>query len=158
MSSIVQVAFVAAGLRGAQLRALVPEAGAATHSSVTHTHGVSAIAWGEVRVGVDVEIVRTRARLDRLAARTMTTSEHATWRAAPDRQRAFAQHWTRVEAYLKATGVGVRGGYLTRPPSGWSMIDLDLGHLGVSHVGALAADAARAAVSVRWVRAPGTSG
>jgi hypothetical protein len=81
----------------------------------------------------------------------MLAEEREVWRTAADPDRAFAQHWTRVEAYLKAIGEGVRGGYLTRPSAGWSMVDLDLG---APHVGAIAAECDSPVVSVRWLREP----
>ncbi len=110
------------------------------HTNVSHTRGCSLLVAAPVRVGVDVEIVRRRPLVDHLARRTMHDTELAEWRRAADADRAFLQHWTRVEAYLKAIGVGVRGGLLTRPPAGWSVLDLDLG---VDHVGALAVEAPR---------------
>lgn len=158
MSPIVHVAFVAASCTGDELRARVPDAEVAPHRSVSHTSGLSAIAWSDARVGVDVEVVRARVKLDRLAVRTMTPSEYAAWSETPDRDRGFAQHWTRVEAYLKAIGVGVRGGYLTRPGKRWSVIDLDLGGIAGTHVGALAVESDAPVVSVRWLPARGTSG
>jgi 4'-phosphopantetheinyl transferase len=149
VNAFVSVAFIAAEHRGDELRALVPEAQGSAHVSVSHTAGLSAIAWSDIRVGVDVERVQPRVMLDRLAARTMRDDERERWLATDDRDRAFAQHWTRVESYLKAIGEGVRGGYLTRPPGGWSVVDLDLRS---PHVGALAVDGEAPTITVRWIR------
>ncbi len=130
---------------GAWLRAAVPSDAAFT--SVTHTDGCSLLAAAPVRVGVDAERIRVRRYRDRLAARSMTEPELAAWRAAADPDRALLAHWTRVEAYLKAIGEGVRGGLRTRPPAdGWTVVALDLG---AHHVGALAIEAARP-VAVRY--------
>lgn len=157
MSAVVHVALVPESLRGAELRALVADADSSPRHSVSHTSGLSAIAWSDALVGIDLEVVRTRPKLERLAARTMTPGERAAWSETLDRDRGFAQHWTRVEAYLKAIGVGVKGGYLTRPGSGWSVIDLDLGGSAATHVGAVAVESAAPVVSLRWMTAPGTS-
>jgi 4'-phosphopantetheinyl transferase len=110
-------------------------------TSVTHTNGCSLFAAAPVRVGVDTERVRPRRYRERLAVRSMTEPELRVWRASADPDRALLAHWTRVEAYLKAIGVGVRGGLRTRAPDeGWTVVALDLG---TEHVGALAVEAER---------------
>lgn len=132
---------VAASVDGGWLRSRVPAtatAGACT--SVTHTDGRSLLAVAPMRVGVDAERVRPRPYRDRIAARSMTDVELLAWRSAADPDRALLAHWTRVEAYLKAIGEGVRGGLRTRPPAGWTVVALDLG---TDHVGALAVETAR---------------
>ena len=57
---------------------------------------------------------------------------------APTSTRVLTADWT-VEAYLKAIGVGVRGGLLTRPAARWTVLDLDVGD---ANRGALAVEAA----------------
>lgn len=116
-------------------------------SNVSHTGGLTVLAHAPVRVGIDVEAVRDRRYLASLARRSMTDAEWESWREASDPVRAFVQHWTRVESYLKAIGVGIRGGLLRRAPAGWSVRDLDVGP---AHVGALAVESGGAAVHVRW--------
>ncbi len=105
------------------------------HTNVSHTRGLTVAARAVVPVGIDVELVRPHRHLERLARRTMHDAELAEWSRATDKVRAFTQHWTRVEAYLKALGVGIRGGLLTRPERVWAVIDLDLGD---AHCGAVA--------------------
>jgi phosphopantetheine--protein transferase-like protein len=141
---------------GAALRRLVPATPEARFVSVSHTRGVSAVAWAPVRVGIDVEHVRDRKYLARLARRAMTDTEYDAWRAATEPGHAFAQHWTRVEAYLKATGTGVRGGLRARPPSSWTLADLDLGTVASDVVGAVAIAATEALIDQR-VQVRGTS-
>jgi len=74
-----------------------------------------AIAPGDVEVGVDVERIRPRRDLVRLAKRWLATADAATVAAAPDDERvaAFYAAWTRHEARVKCTGAGLSG-----PPPG----------------------------------------
>jgi 4'-phosphopantetheinyl transferase len=115
---------------------------------------LTVLAVADVRVGVDIEIVRTHARLARLARRSMTDEEWLEWGAAADPARAFTQHWTRVEAYLKAIGVGLAGGLRTRPTDGWRVLGLELDATGAAanatHVGALAVESGARPVRVAW--------
>jgi len=144
---------VDASVDGDWLRARVPPITTdSVRASVTHTAGCSLLAIAPVRVGVDAERVRPRPYRERLAARSMTDLELLAWRGAADPDRALLAHWTRVEAYLKAIGEGVRGGLRTRPPAGWSVVALDLG---AHHVGAVALEAPRPiALRVHRIDAP----
>jgi len=69
---------------------------------------VLAVARGSA-VGVDVEQVRPRRGLSRLAQRLFSDSEQKLLAATgeADRLTAFFQGWTRKEALLKAAGAGV---------------------------------------------------
>ncbi len=116
-------------------------------SNVSHAAGLTVLAHAPVRVGIDVEVVRDRPYLARLARRSMTDLEWQAWREASDPVQAFVQHWTRVEAYLKAIGLGIRGGLLRRAPAGWTVVDLDVGP---AHAGALAVESGSAAVVTQW--------
>jgi 4'-phosphopantetheinyl transferase len=95
--------------------------------SVSHSgdRGVLALAPGVSRIGVDLERVRPRPFLDRLAARTLTPETFAAWRAAPPAQQLerFLRAWTMKEAYLKATGVGIATTLSGVPeqPAGWTV-------------------------------------
>src|SRR4051794_37305216 len=133
----------------------------AAYTNVTHTRGCSLLVAAPRRVGIDAELVRARRYAERIATRAMLEAELAAWRttAGPARDRALLQHWTRVEAYLKAIGEGVRGGLRTRPPASWVVVDLPLG---ARHVGAVAVEHTGPLV-VRWhplavSRDGGTSG
>jgi 4'-phosphopantetheinyl transferase len=59
----------------------------------------------EVEIGVDVEIVRPLSDYRELAERFFPPSEAASVASEPD----FFRRWTRIEAALKATGVGLYG-------------------------------------------------
>ena len=97
------------------------------HLSASNTPGCSLLVRAPVPVGVDVESLRFHPYLDRLARRTMNDVEHGEWFLTADRSIAFTQHWTMVEAYLKTTGEGIRGGLLRRPPADWTVVELDVG-------------------------------
>lgn len=93
--------------------------------SLSHSGDLAllAVATG-VRVGVDLEEVRFRPRLERLAERVLAPDELAAWFAVPEqhRLRAFLRAWTAKEAYLKAIGEGIRSplaGVPARLPEGW---------------------------------------
>jgi len=63
-------------------------------------------------IGVDVERVRVRSNIERIASRFFSAVENAALRTIPAEQQreAFFRCWTRKEAYLKALGSGVFGG------------------------------------------------
>ena len=82
-------------------------------------------------VGVDVEYMRDSLDFVSLARRFFSAQEHRdiTSLAGLEQKKAFYAHWTRKEAYLKATGKGLSGLQETAAlergiPSDWSIIDL----------------------------------
>ena len=104
-----------------------PETGVCFNMS--HSHGRALLAFARGReVGVDVE---AGARLGEgwpgLVRRVFSTREQAELTALPTAQQraAFLNGWTRKEAYLKATGLGITEGLRTievtlgpgRPPA-----------------------------------------
>ena len=112
--------------------------------SLSHSgsFAVIALAEGGANVGVDVEEVRPRQRLDALAARVLSDAEHAAWLAiedADERLRSFLRAWTAKEAYLKALGIGIATRLRDVPSQavGWGTHELDAGS---NRVGALAVD------------------
>jgi len=98
--------------------------------SLSHSGTVTVIAVAPgARVGADVEVIRPRRYLDRLAARILTPAELAYWQGlpVPERLPMFLRHWTEREAYLKGLGLG-----LTRPlrdaladAGGWTLAPID---------------------------------
>ena len=134
----VEVFVFHAELTGDAMRARVGTRRSKT--SVSHTHGCSIMVAADIAVGVDVELIRRHPYLSRLALRSMTPDEFATWDQAANPEFAFTQHWTRLEAYLKATGLGIRGGLLRRPPEGepWSFRDIEVSD---EHCAAIAVNA-----------------
>jgi 4'-phosphopantetheinyl transferase len=126
--------------------------------SLTHSADLALLAIaGEGAVGVDVERVDVRPHLESLARRVLSAQEHAAWRARDEeeRLRAFLEHWTAKEAYLKALGVG-----LTRALREVSISEpftahaLELATGADLYVGALVLDGPAVVERRRW--APGT--
>jgi 4'-phosphopantetheinyl transferase len=114
-----------------------------------------AVATG-ADVGADLEVLRRRVYLNRLARRALAPDELARWCDLPDERRleGFLHAWTAKEAYLKAIGRGI-----TRPlrdvsvrPPGWTMAAVSV-EGAVAHV-AVAGDAD---VRVRAWHAPRVS-
>jgi 4'-phosphopantetheinyl transferase len=80
--------------------------------SLSHSHGMALIAAAlDVDVGVDVERVRPIPECEAIAERFFPPSEAAAFAAIPAtcREHEFFRRWTRVEAMLKARGVGLYG-------------------------------------------------
>jgi len=80
--------------------------------NLSHSHGMALVGVAlEVEIGVDVERVRALSDSELVAERFFPPSEAAAHRAveAPHRGRDFFRRWTRIEAVLKARGVGLYG-------------------------------------------------
>jgi 4'-phosphopantetheinyl transferase len=80
--------------------------------SLSRSHEMALIAVAlEVDVGVDVERLRPIAEYQAIAERFFPPSEAAAFAATPPaaREQDFFRRWTRVEAMLKARGVGLYG-------------------------------------------------
>ena len=76
-------------------------------------HGLLAIHADGLPLGVDIELARPFERAARIAARHFNAAEAAAVAAAPEgpeREAVFFRTWTRKEAYLKLTGLGLPGG------------------------------------------------
>jgi hypothetical protein len=83
-----------------------------------------AIAPGGVEVGVDLERLRPRRDLVRLADRRLPPADAAAVAAAPpgpEREAAFYAAWTRHEARVKCVGSGLDG-----PPPGPDIVAFQL--------------------------------
>ena len=76
-------------------------------------HGLLAVHADGLPLGVDIELARPFERAARIAARHFNAAEAAAVAAAPEgpeREAMFFRTWTRKEAYLKLTGLGLPGG------------------------------------------------
>lgn len=110
-----------------------------------------AIAPGGVEVGVDLERLRPRRDLARLAERRLPPADAAAVAAAspgPEREAAFYAAWTRHEARVKCVGSGLFG-----PPPGPDVIaiqlPIDAGYAAAVAVAAGAAERGEPRVTLR---------
>ncbi len=113
--------------------------------------GVIAVASAEpFVVGIDIERLRPRPDLERLAQRALGPAQFADWTRAPAREQLtrFLQAWTAKEAYVKALGTGIATRLADVPdqPAGWSIRPLaaPAGYVGTIAVGAVSASAGTA--------------
>lgn len=99
-------------------------------------------------VGIDVEAIRPFPELERLVAARFEPEEAAgvLGLTGPARLRAFYRCWTRKEASLKASGIGLAAGLGARPDPDLALVDLDLPE---GFAGALAGGGAALAESAR---------
>lgn len=86
-----------------------PSSGRRPRFNLSHSGELVVLAVSDDPVGVDVEAIRQVANADRLARRFFSPAERQAVAACcgERRDRAFLTIWTRKEAYLKATGLGV---------------------------------------------------
>ena len=114
--------------------------------------GVVAIADPGHAVGVDIEVVRPRRHLDRIARRIFAADELEAWTVLdePARLPALLGRWTEVEALLKAQGTGVAGGFgrAVPWPNGWARAPIDAG---AGFVGSVAAEVPGITVRTRFL-------
>lgn len=78
--------------------------------NVSHSQDLIVYAIGQsCQLGVDLEFIRPLPKAQQLAKRFFTPTEAAALQAFPPAQQqlAFFRGWTRKEAFLKATGVGI---------------------------------------------------
>ncbi len=97
--------------------------------NLSHSHERALVGVArEVEIGVDVERLRPMPDCLALAERFFPPSEAAAFADVPagDRERDFFRRWTRIEAMLKARGVGLYG--IGEEPAGeWSIAEIDTG-------------------------------
>jgi 4'-phosphopantetheinyl transferase len=78
--------------------------------NLSHTGNDIAVAVAKnCQLGVDIEQCKQRANLTDLVNRCFAEPEAAYWYQLPEdkQQQAFYQFWTRKEAFVKATGLGI---------------------------------------------------
>lgn len=92
---------------------LTVPAGSGLHFNLSHSHGhaVVALAWGR-EIGINVEQIRPLSELDAMARDQFSPEEFSSLAALTAHRRitGFFRIWTRKEAYIKATGVGLSEG------------------------------------------------
>jgi 4'-phosphopantetheinyl transferase len=110
-----------------------------------------AIAPGGVEVGIDVERLRPRRDLIRLAERWLPTDDAATIAATTDgapREAAFYAAWTRHEARVKCTGEGLAGAAPGPAVVAWQL-EIDTGYAAAVALDLEATGVAEPLVTVR---------
>lgn len=112
--------------------------------NLSHSHERALVGVArDVEIGVDVERFRPMSDCLSVAERFFPPSEAAAFAAIPasDRDRDFFHRWTRIEAILKARGVGLYG--IGEELSGdWSIAEIGAGVDGGAEYAAAAAVAA----------------
>jgi len=99
--------------------------GADLSFSLSHSASVAVVALvrDSSQIGIDLEAVRDRVRLQDLAQRVCSPEQFDAWQALPvaDQLPGFFRLWTAKEAYLKATGEGITTSLAAVPerPDGW---------------------------------------
>lgn len=89
-----------------------PVAGRFLHFNLAHSDALAVcIVSAQAAVGVDVERIRSVREAEMIAAQFFSASEFAEWRSLPAAKQdgAFFEFWTRKEALLKASGLGLGG-------------------------------------------------
>ena len=99
--------------------------------NLSHSHGLALVAVAlEVEVGVDVERLRPLPlrECQAIAERFFPPSESAALEQTPaaGRERDFFRRWTRIEAALKARGVGLYGAG-AELGSDWTLREIEAG-------------------------------
>jgi 4'-phosphopantetheinyl transferase len=126
------------------------------HFNLSHSEPVAAVALAHVPVGVDVEVLRPRRALDRLAARLLPPDELECYagRSPEEQLRAFYRCWTAREAVAKARGTGVFAASARDAEARGDAVHFDASSLvGAAMVGAVAvATPARPQVEVHRFR------
>lgn len=109
------VQFTTVGERGKPAVLLSSTSQPAPTFNLSHSaqHGLLALHADGMPLGVDIEVARPFERAARIAARHFNAAEAAAIEAiaaGPAREQVFFRTWTRKEAYLKLTGLGLPGG------------------------------------------------
>ncbi|MFZ1685776.1 MAG: 4'-phosphopantetheinyl transferase superfamily protein [Flavobacteriales bacterium] len=77
------------------------------HFNFSDTKDAVLLAIAHQELGVDIESMSRRVNHERVAEHYFTPEEITDINASPDRKRRFLDFWTRKEAVLKASGVGI---------------------------------------------------
>ena len=121
--------------------------------NLSHSGGLAlvAVAAGGTAVGIDVERLRPRRDLARLAARWLPEDDAkvVTAATAGELEAVFYAAWTRFEARAKCTGTGLSG-----PPPGREIVALEL-EIDSGYAAAVAVDTGATGAPGALVGAPG---
>jgi 4'-phosphopantetheinyl transferase len=102
--------------------------------NLSHSHNLALVAvlWGVengIEIGVDVERLRPMDDCMAIAERFFPPNEAAALAEVPRaaREPEFFRRWTRIEAKLKARGIGLYGAG-AELDGDWSVLPIDVGH------------------------------
>lgn len=109
------LAAVQLGTQGDRGKPVVLGDGPLPSFNLSHSDAWGLLAWhaGGLPLGVDLEVARGFKEAEPIARRHFNPQESAAVQAAPEgavRDGVFFRLWTRKEAYLKLTGLGLPGG------------------------------------------------
>jgi 4'-phosphopantetheinyl transferase len=91
--------------------------------NLSHSRGMALVgAVLDIEIGVDVEFLRPLSDYPAMAERFFPPSEAV---GIVD-EHDFFRRWTRVEAVLKARGIGIYGAG-TEPAGDWTIVEIDAG-------------------------------
>ena len=85
--------------------------------NVSHAREYALIAIGEVLIGVDIEKVDRDYDYSEAIPTVFNTTDTNTFSLAIDKKRTFFKYWTRKEAIVKATGIGIGDNFKQIPAS-----------------------------------------
>ena len=77
------------------------------HFSISHSHGMVAVAIGDRNMGLDMEVIRRFHQL--VPQRIMSRREYEWFCRRGELKRDFFTLWTLKESYYKYLGTGLRG-------------------------------------------------
>lgn len=116
--------------------------------NLSHSHEMALVAVArDIEVGVDVEWLRPLEECMTIAERFFPPSEAAALAEVPagEREMEFFRRWTRIEAKLKARGIGLYGAGLELDGD-WSVLPVDVG---AEYTASVAANCAGITVQTR---------
>jgi 4'-phosphopantetheinyl transferase len=147
---------------GANGKPHLSNVGSCVEFNLTHSQGSALLAIAQHPVGIDLEVGGCGSEMETIAASFFAPEERAAFAASPPhlRLREFRRIWVRKEAYMKATGRGIRetpsgfavvpdgAGLVARPASrekikdglGWQVYDLESDRNGAAALAARAAN------------------
>ena len=86
-----------------------PDLEVSPYINLSHTHGALLCGLSHVgELGIDIENSSREVDLEKLALRCFTSDERDWLEDAPSQRDGFFRAWTLKEAFLKATGTGMR--------------------------------------------------
>lgn len=124
--------------------------------NLSHSHDMALVAVARgIPIGVDVERFRSMRECMNIAERFFPPMQAAELAAVPpeDREAEFFRRWTRIEAKLKARGIGLYGAGQELDGE-WTVLPIEVGP---EYSASVAANCASlTAQAFRWGRFPGS--